>query len=516
MDLPRWKQVDSLLLAIWDLPEEERAAFLQQTCATDDLLKREVLSLLAADKRAQSFLENPAMELAARAVARSQTNASPDDCDFPANRVFSHYRIVEKLGRGGMGVVYKAEDSRLGRFVALKFLSQQIAWDPGGLDRFWREARAVSALNHSNICTMYDIGEHDGRPFLVMEYLRGSTLKQSIASGPLPTDTVLVVGLEIVDALEAAHSAGIVHCDIKPANVFVTQRQSATVLDFGLAQLLEPADNSFAGLNGGTPAYMSPEQSSGESLDARTDLYSFGLVLREMATEKASPAMTSVIVKCLQTNREQRYQDAAQIGLDLRRLQSERQNTHGVRNRLIAAAMAIALASTAALYWHFRPSPKLTDKDTLVLADFTNTTGDSVFDGTLRQGLAVELQQSPFLSLISEQRIQHLLPLMGQHPDAALNPSLARQICERTASAAVLEGSIASLGSQYVLGLRARNCRTGEVVDEEQTQAPRKEEVLNALTRIASKFRSGPVNRSLRLKNTLLRSPRPPLGRSKP
>ncbi len=491
MDLPRWKQVDSLLLAVWDLPVEERAAFLRQTSASDEVLEREVLSLVAADERAQTFLENPAMELAARAVARSQTNISPDDCEFPVNRVISHYRIVEKLGRGGMGVVYKAEDSRLGRFVALKFLSQQFAWDTGGLDRFWREARAVSALNHPAICTVHDIGEHDGRPFLVMEYLQGSTLKQSIAGDPIPIDTILVIALEIVDALEAAHSAGIVHCDVKPANVFLTRRQSAKVLDFGLAQLLEPAHKSSAGLNGGTPAYMSPEQASGEPLDACTDLYSFGLVLREMAAPGALPrGLTRIIAKCLQTNREQRYQDASQIGVDLRRLQSERQNKHGTRNRLIAAAIGIALASTAALYWHFRPSPKLTDKDTIVLADFKNTTGDPMFDGALRQGLAVELQQSPFLSLISEQRIQHLMPFMGQHSDAALTPSLARQICERTASAAVLEGSIAALGGQYVLGLRARNCRTGDVVDEEQTQAVGKEDVLRALTRIASKFRS--------------------------
>ena len=493
MDLPRWKQVDSVLLAVWELPVEERADFLRHTCDRDEVLEREVLSLLAADERAQTFLENPAMELAARALARSQTNAAPDDCEFQADRVFSHYRVVEKLGRGGMGVVYKAEDSRLGRFVALKFLTQQIERDSGSLDRFWREARAVSALNHPNICTIYDISENDGRPFLVMEYLQGSTLKQCIAGGgPLPGDTVLALAIEIADALEAAHSAGIIHCDIKPANIFVTLRQSAKVLDFGLAHLLEPAADYSAGVNGGTPAYMSPEQAGGESLDARTDLYSFGLVLREMAAENASPALASIIARCLQTDREHRYQHAAQIGLDLRRPQSERQNTPGNRQRTrwIAATLAIALACIAALYWHFRPSPKLTEKDTLVLADFKNTTGDPVFDGTLRQGLAVELQQSPFLSLISEQRIQHLLPLMGQHPDAPLTSSVARQICERTASAAVLEGSIASLGSQYILGLRARNCRTSDIIDEEQTQATGKEEVLPALGRIARQFRS--------------------------
>jgi len=516
----RWQQIRDVLEEALELAPEQRSAFLQRNCSSDPSLRQEVETLLASSPDVRSsFLQS-----------------SPRVVTLTSGTKLGEYEVKSLLGSGGMGEVYRARDSRLGRDVAIKVLPL-LATDSDRLRRFEQEARAAAALNHPNILAVFQMGTYEGAPYLVSELLEGETLREQLKRGPLSVRKAIEYGVQIAHGLAAAHEKGIVHRDLKPENLFVTRDGRVKILDFGLAKLTQPRSSSDSatkltqvtepGVVMGTVGYMAPEQVRGQTTDHRADIFAFGATLYEMlagkrafqkptsadtmsailnedppgisqATGNIPQALQRVVHRCLEKNPEQRFQSASDLAFALDALSDSQGSAHvattaraniSARERWKIIVPVTLLVLLVGVYFYFHRAPKLSATDTIVLTDFTNSTGDPVFDGTLKQALETILQQSPFLKILSDQKTREELKLMGHPTDGRLDQQTSLELCQRTESKAVLTGSIASLGSQYLLNLNAINCQTGDSLAREEARANKKEEVLDALDTAAAKLR---------------------------
>src|SRR5205809_1364221 len=557
----RWQQLKQIFQSALERSPAERSAFLNQACADDPALRSEVESLISSHDQAGDSIEAMAAEAATEILGDDQAGSI-------VGKQIGHYQVVSRIGRGGMGEVFLAHDTSLGRKVALKLLRSDFTRIEERLRRFRQEARAASALNHPNILTIYEIGHDGSLHFMATEYVEGETLRQHLSRARITVGQTLDVAVQVASALAAAHQAGIIHRDIKPENIMVRSDGNVKVLDFGLAKLTDPKTIDTAaptlpqvetqpGVVMGTFSYMSPEQARGLAVDARTDIWSLGVMIYEMAAgrqpfegETASDVMSlilqkeppplayswpevpaeleRIVRKALHKDREERYQTIKDLLIDLRNLRKELElsaemersappisaramssgqsaaaTAHSASSaeyivteikqhkRAAVGALALILIASAAsfFYFHRTKAYPLTEKDTILIADFVNTTGDAVFDGALKQALAVQLEQSPFLNIFPDERVQETLRLMNRPPETRVTRDVAREICERQGLKAMLVGSIAPLGSHYVIAVDAVNARTGDVLDREQTEAESKEQVLSVLGKTATHLR---------------------------
>ena len=569
MNPERWRQVDKLFHSALEREPAERAAFLAEACAGDEPLRTEVGKLIAAHEKEGSFIDSPAY---------ADTELLIDDQTvLTAGQQLVLTGSLATLAAVGWEKCTWPKTYRLGRNVALKLLRPEFTADKDRLRRFRQEARAASALNHPNILTIYEIGSEDSTHFMATEYIEGETLRRHMAGRAMKLGEVLDLAIQVASALAAAHQAGIVHRDIKPENIMVRGDGYAKVLDFGLAKLSERAATGSGsavptlvkfetnpGLVMGTAQYMSPEQARGLKVDARTDIFSLGVVIYEMVAGRApfeggttsdvivslldkEPAPLSryspevpielqrIVGKSLCKDREGRYQVVKDLLIDLKSLKDElafaaklersippevrsgagpsgaagpavltervepahptssaeyivteiKRHKRGVTLALTALVMAIA----ASAYFYSHRGRPLTERDTILLADFVNITGDPVFDGTLKQALTVQLGQSPFLNIFPEDRVRETLRFMARSPDERVTKEIGREICQRQGIKALLTGSIASLGSHYVITLETLNGQTGDALAREQVEAESKEQVIRKLGEAATKLR---------------------------
>ncbi len=524
----RWQQVQDLLEKVLQLTPGERSAYLDRACSADSSLRQEVETLLAHGQDASSFLQS---SFSLRVTLTPGTK-------------LGEYEVKSLVGSGGMGEVYRARDSRLGRDVAIKVLPSTLSADSNRLRRFEQEARAAAALNHPNIMAVYQMGTHEGAPYLVSELLEGETVREQIKPGRLLVRKAIDYGLQIARGLAAAHDKGIVHRDLKPDNLFVTKDGRVKILDFGLAKLMQPqpgseniaptlTEGTEPGVVMGTVGYMSPEQVRGQTVDHRTDIFAFGAVLYEMlagkrafqdrtpadtisailnedpqsisqVAENIPPALGGILHRCLEKSPERRFQSASDLATALDAVSKDsdyRSASSGVSDpvlrkkklwMVIGAAVVVLAAAVVVVNLHYRVhrSGPLTERDTILLADFDNKTGDPIFDDALKQALAVELAQSPFLNIVSDREVSDTLRMMGRPANERIIADVGREVCLRTNSKALLGGTISSLGSHYLMELLAVVCSTGETLAREQVEVSSKEQVLKTLSRASFDLRT--------------------------